>query len=255
MKTWYLLVSLFFLVFLAPVVLASCSDPIRSLTFGSDRTYETGVVDVNLSVNSGGALITACSCLVGQDCKWDIQYREKGSSGWINIPNNSDPPKDFNCSGSSCVDFLNGTFNASRVVSCVDQGSFEFRAFMPWNNRSTNVYSLNCYPSSSACVPPEIGDFELNTFCEYVNVPLLVEGDYRILDGGFAVHNGSDVNFTSSGVHFIRVFDGGRMDVNNSKFFIGGISSELFLGGLAIGLFSLLLSGLFLFSKPIEVVA
>jgi hypothetical protein len=255
MRTFYLFVSLLFLIILAPGVLASCADPIRSLTLDSDRTFETGSFDVNLYVNSGLGPMTACSCPMGEDCKWDIQYRESGTSNWIDVPTSTDLPKDFNCSGASCGNFLNNTMEKIRTVTCVDQSSFEFRAHMPWNDRSTSISLLNCYPSSNACVPPTSGDFELDEFCEYVNVPLPVDGDYKILDGGFAIHNGSDVNFFSSGTHHIRIFDGGQFDVNNSNFFIGGVSQELLFGGLIIGFFSLVLSGFFLFSRPTEVVA
>jgi hypothetical protein len=255
MRIFFLFVSLFLFVLLAPSVFASCADPVRSLTLDSDRSFETGSFDVNLSVNSGSGPLVACRCPMGEDCKWDIQYRENGASAWITVPTNTDPPKDFNCNGVSCGNFLNNTMEKIRSVTCVDQGTFEFRGYMPWNDRSTEVSTLNCYPSSNACVPPVSGDFELDEFCEYVNVPLLVDGDYRILDGGFAIHNSSDVNFTSSGTHHIRIFDGGQFDVNNSNFFIGGVSQELLLGGLVMGLFGLMLGGLFLFSKPNEVVA
>ena len=251
-----LLLGLFFvLVFLPNVHAASCNNPDTTFSLASDRTSENSSFVASLTVDAGGSPVVGCVCPLGENCKWQVQFRELTGGSWTNVPQNTSLPDDFNCSGVSCTNLLDHQQgSANRTVFCVDQGAFEFRAHRPYLSKDTMSVKITCYPFGPQCVPPATGNFYLNDHCEYVNVPVPIDQNFNILASGRAVQNGSDINFFGSGANYLNIKNGGRIDLNKSSVFAGinNPSSLIGFGFLSILSFLVLfLSRPLLFSKEV----
>ncbi len=225
-------------------VLASCADPLISISSSSDRFSIGGKIDINLVYSADPSPSTLCQCLQGGDCgmQWQTDYNGE----WNMIPQTTEPTIDLNCSGVSCRTdrgFPSEDLMYSRTVSCVDQNSFHVRGYHPFTDTSSPILTVHCYPSP-ACTPPASGNFNVNQACTFIAVPVLVDGNYNIGSSGYVKHNDSDVNFFSSGPKYVNIQNGGRIDLNQSMIFAGLSFEQGLLGGL-FGLIGLGLAGFY----------
>lgn len=109
-------------------------------------------------------------------------------------------------------------------------------------------------PVSRWARPPASGNFNLNQTCNYVNVPLFIDGNYNLGSTGHASHNGSDVNFFSSGAKYVNIQSGGQIDLNQSTLFTG-LTIPIEFGGPLVGglLLFLVLGSVFVRRNVVEV--
>lgn len=216
---------------------ATCSTPTLSISAASRFSLDSPLF-VNLVFSADPSPMTLCSCPLGEDC--GIEWQTDFSGSWEQIPQNTDPTIDLNCSGATCktgAGYPEEDHLYRRSISCVNQNSFHIRGYHSFTNVSSPIINVYCYPSV-ACKPPLTGNFNLDTTCTYENVPLLVDGNYNILSNGNAKHNESDINFFSNGTKYINIHDGGKIDLNQSMIFAGlnKIDFEIGLGYILLGI-------------------
>lgn len=247
------LLLLAFLLAFALNVSASCANPTISISIDSPSFYVGGDVNVSLVYSANPPIMTRCTCLLGADC--GMTWQDDSNGSWAKIPTSTDAGNDLNCSGENCT---TGTGHPiedatySRLISCVSQKVYHIRGLQPSTGVVSNAVTVYCYPSL-ACMPPSSGNFNLNQTCNYVNVPLFIDGNYNLGSSGHAIHNGSDVNFFSSGAKYVNIQNGGQLDLNHSMLF-AGLNVPFRSAGYLVGLLLVLLGGIFYRRNRVEVI-
>lgn len=221
-----------FLITLASGVLASCGDPRLTIEVSSPKTFQGGQFDMNLTMSANPPPLATCICLSGHDCGFKWQYFKDGN--WTQIP--STQAFDLNCSGSTCstgTGFPVEDREYSKSISCAELDGYRVRGYIPSINKSTDPVTIYCY-QSLACIPPATGSFFLDQMCTYKNTPLWIDQNFHILSSGHAINQNSDVNFFSAGSHFLKIKNGGQIDLNHSMIFAGitQVGEIGILGGL-----------------------
>lgn len=245
---------IFFFVAFAANVSASCANPTISISTNSTSFYAGGDVNVSLVYSANPPIMTRCVCLLGADC--GMTWQDDSNGSWVKIPTATDAQNDLNCSGENCT---TGTGHPiedatySRLISCVSQKVYHIRGFQPSTGIASASVTVYCYPSL-ACMPPSSGNFNLNQTCNYVDVPLFIDGNYNLGSSGHALHNGSDVNFFSSGAKYLNIQNGGQIDLNQSNLF-AGLTIPIEFGGPILGglMLLLVLGSMFIRRNAVEV--